>query len=155
MKKLWKKICRRIFFSWSEKNLKKIFSQKNQTRKNRKNFKIWISKKNTKKYVFFMIFLFFIKIILVRSSQPNMHPVLVPKAVCYVSGPEPNGIKHSKWLKTIEYTCPPTGPQSGDLEISWDFLKSEGRFWGALKKDWPIGYKSFFGKVILWYIKVI
>ena len=27
---------------------------------------------------------------LVQSSQPNMHPVLVPKAVCYVSGPEPN-----------------------------------------------------------------
>ena len=24
-----------------------------------------------------------------RSNQPNMHPVLVPNAVCYVSGPDP------------------------------------------------------------------
>ena len=66
-----------------------------------KNFKhIWKFQKNKnfgleKKYVkksFFVFFLVFIKIILVRSNQPNMHPVLVPNAVCYVSGPEPKPI---------------------------------------------------------------
>ena len=58
-------------------------------------------KKYEKKIVFFLVF---IKIILVRSNQPNMHPVLVPNAVCYVSGPEPKPII-SKILQVIYKGC--------------------------------------------------
>ena len=74
-----------------------------------------------------MIFLFFVKIILVRSSQPNMHPVLVPKAVCYVSGPEPN-------TENLFLAARPTIPGGPELQSrpSHTLGKAPPRIWEAI-----------------------